>query len=165
MQRLGVLLAKAAIFWPCAGFCIWWAYSMRAQVHGGNHTFLQAVGLTIEMSFLTTVLTSIVWIASPRIHRQATWIGPAVKTAFETALVLILYTAAVLLWRDNWTPKKGMSDAAAFMPIVGHVNAEFFSEFGGLEYLVAVAPWVSVLSGVLTAAFDFLQKQRPVKNS
>src|ERR1700730_10206238 len=86
MQRLGVLLAKAAIFWPCAGFCIWWAYSMRAQVHGGNHTFLQAVGLTIEMSFLTTVLTSIVWIASPRIHRQATWIGPAVKTAFETAL-------------------------------------------------------------------------------
>jgi hypothetical protein len=86
-----------------------------------------------------------------------------VKTVLETGVVLALYTVAVIAWREHWTPEKGMSESAAFMPFVGHINAAFFSDFLWLEYLVAVVPFVSVLSGVLTSAFDFLQRPQQLK--
>jgi len=57
-----------------------------------------------------------------------------------------------------------MSDSAAFMPFVGHINAAFFSDFLWLEYIVAVIPFVSLLSGVLTPG-DFLQRPEQLKKS
>ena len=114
------------------------------------------------MAVLTTCLVSIVWIVSPYIHRSQRRIGLAIKTALETWLILALYTSAVFMWRDHWNPAKGMSEETAFMPIIGHVNAAFFAEFGWLEYFIAVVPAMSVLSGILTSTMDFLQRQRQI---
>lgn len=158
-----VLMVKAAIFLPCCSICLWWAYSMGAQVQDGVYTYGEAVRLAIQMSLLTTGLTATVWIVSPYAHKQVTRISLAVKTVLETGVVLALYTAAVIAWRQHWTPERGMSDSAAFMPFVGHINATFFSDFLWLEYLVAVVPFVSLLSGVLTPAFDFLQRSHQLK--
>jgi hypothetical protein len=108
---------------------------------------------------LTTCLTAVVWIASSYIHKRVTWLSLGIKTALETGGVLILYTAAVLAWRNNWTHEKGMSDSAAFLPFVGHINAAFFSDFLWLEYLVAVVPLMSLLSGILTVATSKFDKR------
>jgi len=70
----------------------------------------------------------------------------------------------VIVLRQHWTAEKGMSDSAAFMPFVGHINAAFFSDFLWLEYIVAVIPFVSLLSGVLTPG-DFLQRPEQLKKS
>jgi hypothetical protein len=155
--RLFAIIAKAAILLPLGSLCIWWAYSMNQSVAGGAHNFRQALLLTIEMSGITTALTALVWIVSPYLHKQQTWIGLAIKTTVETGLILILYTAAVFAWRQNWTPAKGLTEDAAFMPVLGHVNAEFFSDFLWLEYLVAVIPLVSILSGVLSSCSIFFK--------
>lgn len=135
---------------------------MPAAIHGGAYSFDQALHLVFEMSGITTALVSIVWLLSPLIHKQQTWIGLAVKTGLETGLVLLFYTVAVLLWRGMWGNINWLQklDASGFMPIVGSVNAEFFMEFLWLEYLVCVTPLMALLSGLLTPSFDFLQKQR-----
>ena len=52
-----------------------------------------------------------------------------------------------------------MSDSAAFLPFVGHINAAFFSDFLWLEYLVAVVPLMSLLSGILTVATSKFDKR------
>jgi len=135
---------------------------MSSTVNGGFYSHNEALRLVTEMAVLTTCLVSIVWIVSPYIHRSQRRIGLAIKTALETWLILALYTSAVFMWRDHWNPAKGMSEEAAFMPIIGHVNAAFFAEFGWLEYFIAVVPAMSVLSGILTSTMDFLQRQRQI---
>ena len=112
LGRSLALALKAGIFALCCSVCIWWAYSMGAP--GSFRTHHEAALLTIQMAMLTTCLTTVVWIASPYIHKRVTWLSLGIKTALETGGVLILYTAAVLAWRNNWTPEKGMSDSAAF---------------------------------------------------
>jgi hypothetical protein len=37
-------------------------------------------------------------------------------------------SSVVFIWRQHWTPAEGMTEEAAFMPFVGHVNAAFFAE-------------------------------------
>lgn len=163
MRKAIVIAAKAAIFIPCCAWWLWWSYSMHAVVDGGFYSHHEALRLVIEMSLLTTCFVVIVWLVSPYIHRSQSRIGLAIKTALETWLVLALYTSAVFIWRDHWTPAKGMSEGAAFMPIIGHVNAAFFAEDGWLEYFIAVIPAMSVLSGILTSSMDSLQRPRQVK--
>lgn len=138
---------------------------MSAFIHGGRYGYREALHLTITMAGITTTLCGVVWLSSPILHRKQTWIGLALKTTLETGVMLFLYTAAVVWWRDQWTPEKGMTDAAAFMPIVGHINAAFFAEYGFLEFLVVVTPLVAILSGVLTPAFDFLQRPHQLKSA
>jgi hypothetical protein len=119
---------------------------------GNFYTYNEAVLLTIQMALLTTCLTAVVWIVSPYVHKNLNRISLGVTTVVETVIVLALYTAVVFAWRQNWRPEKGLSESAAFMPFVGHINAAFFSDFLWLEYLVAVVPLMSLLSGILTAA-------------
>ena len=157
LSRSLTLALKAGIFALCCSVCIWWAYSMGAP--GSFRTHHEAALLTIQMAMLTTCLTAVVWIASSYIHKRVTWLSLGIKTALETGSVLILYTAAVLAWRNNWTPEKGLSESAAFLPFVGHINAAFFSDFLWLEYLVAVVPLMSLLSGILTVATSKFDKR------
>jgi hypothetical protein len=165
-RRLGALVAvvtKAAVLLPLGSVCIWWAYSMNRVVGGGEYTPRQAFLLTVAMSGLTTTLAAVVWIVSPFLHKRQTWLGLAFKTAIETGAILCLYTAVVFARRQSWTPAKGLTEEAAFMPVLGHLNAAFFSDFLWLEYLMAVVPFVSILSGVLTSMVDALQSQRQLK--
>lgn len=116
-----------------------------------------ARSLTFKMSFIMTAFASVIWLASPHIHNQQRWVRLAIKTALETAAILAIYGVAVVAWRQNWTPEKGLTEAAAFGPILGHVNAEFFAEYGFLEYFIFVVPLVAVISGLLSSSFDFIQ--------
>ena len=113
LGRLFTVLAKAAIILPLGSFCIWWGYSMSRAVGGGVHNFRQAVLLTVAMSGVTTTLAAVVWTISPFLHKRQTWIGLAIKTTVETGLILIIYTAVVFVWRQNWTPTQGLSEEAA----------------------------------------------------
>jgi hypothetical protein len=163
MHRVLVILAKYVILVACSAISIWWAYSMSLQVKDGVLPFLEARRLVVELSVLTAALSAAVWIANPLVHRQGTWIKLAVTITLETALILILYTAAVFVWRDHWNPADGMSEPAQFMPIVGHVNAQFFSDFLWLEYLCVVVPIVSLVSGALSLSFTSLQSPQHIK--
>jgi hypothetical protein len=165
LHALATVIVKAAVLLPLGFVCIWWAYSMNRAVGGGAHSLRQAMLLTVAMSGVTTALAAVVWITSPFLHKSQTWLGLAFKTAFETGLILCLYTAVVFACRQSWTPAKGLTEEAAFMPVLGHVNAAFFSDFLWLEYLFAVVPVVSILSGALTSVFDVLQKQRQLKST
>jgi hypothetical protein len=123
------------------------------MVKGGVYSFSQALFLAFKLSVLTTILTSLVWLLSPLFHKQQSKLELAIKTAVESGLILIIYTAVVFFWRQQWSPEKGMSEAGAFIPFLHHVNAEFFSEFLWMEYLVCVVPVVAILSGILTWSF------------
>ncbi len=167
-RGLGALVAvitKAVVLLPLGSVCIWWAYSMNRAVGGGAYTLRQAILLTVAMSGLTTTLAAVVWIVSPFLHKRQTWLGLAFKTSLETGAILCLYTAVVFEWRQNWTPAKGFTEEAAFMPVLGHLNATFFSDFLWLEYLIAVVPFVSILSGVLMSLFDSLQSQHQLEST
>jgi hypothetical protein len=158
-------IVKAAIFMPCATGCLWWVYSMRAAIHGGSYAFSEALHLTIAMAGITTVLCGMVWLLSPILHKKQTWFRLALWTALETGVVLAFYTGLVYWWREQWTPEKGLTDGAAFLPVVGHINAAFFSDFLFLEFLMVVTPLMAILSGVLTPAFDFLQRPHQLKRA
>jgi len=66
----------------------------------------EAVLLTIQMALLTTCLTAVGWIVSPYVHKNLDGIPLGVTTGVETVAVLALYTAVVLVWRQNWRPEK-----------------------------------------------------------
>jgi hypothetical protein len=111
------------------------------------------------MAAIVTCLTMVVWFLAPRIHRQLGRAVFALAVALETAAATLAYVAIVLAWRESWTPAQGLTESAAFMPILGHVNAEFFAEAGFLEFLIVVIPFVALLSGILTFGFALLERK------
>lgn len=58
-----------------------------------------------------------------------------------------------------------MTDSAAIGPIVGPVNAEFFAEYGFLEYFIVVVPLASVVSGLLSASIDCIRVRRQLRTA
>jgi hypothetical protein len=72
----------------------------------------------------------------------------------ESAAILSVYTGALLVRREIWTQSQGVNDSAMFLPLVGPVNAVFFSESGWLTFLIFVIPvaqtlhWKSVTADV-----------------
>jgi hypothetical protein len=86
LRRVLTLLIKAAIFLPFCSICVWSAYSMGAQIHGGVYTYSEAVRLAIQMSLLTVGLTATVSSSdqNPSFKGQAmliTWPPPAARNA------------------------------------------------------------------------------------
>jgi hypothetical protein len=136
---------------------------MSAGIHGGAYAYGEALHVTVAMAGITTVLCGIVWLLSPLLHKKQTLLGLALRTTLEAGLMMALYTGLVVWWRDQWTPQKGMTETTAFMPIIGHINAAFFSDFLFVEFLIVVTPLLAVLAGVLTPAFDFMRRPRQLK--
>jgi hypothetical protein len=134
---------------------------MGKQIKDGVYPVSEAISLTIEMSALITALTVIAWLLSGRIRRNATRIGRSVIAAIGTLTILSLYTYVVETWRDHWTPEKGLTESAAFMPVLGHMNAAFFADFGWLGYLLVVVPLAALLSGSITWLLYASKKYEP----
>lgn len=154
------LILKAALLLPVCSAYLWWAYSMGSQGRDGSPPIPDAVPLVLEMGCVVTALTVIAWVIGKRLHRRMGLVGTTIGTTLETAVILFAYTALVLAWREGWTPARGMSESAAFLPILGHINAEFFGNEGFWEFLIVVLPFISLLSGVLTFGFEFIHKRR-----
>ena len=163
MRNILAIILKVVVPWLCSFGMLWWAYSMAARSNEGYYTRSEAVRLTAEMALVTTVLVCIVWLASPFFHREQTWLRLAVKTAVESAGILVLYTTVVMVWRNSWKPEKGLTDSAQFGPVVGHLNAQFLSDFGWLQYIVIIVPPVALMAGVLVPSLDFLCSRRQLR--
>jgi hypothetical protein len=153
------VIVKAAVLFPACSAFLWWESSMGLQGRDGWPPIPDALQLVLEMGGILTFLTVIVWLIAPRIHRRISLSGLAIRTTLETAAILLAYVALVCVWRDTWTPARGMTESAAFMPFLGHVNAEFLAEVGPIGFAIAVVPFVAILSGVLTFGVEFLQRK------
>jgi hypothetical protein len=155
------LFAKSLTFVFCCSILIWWSQSMSAQIKDGEYPVSEAISLTIEMSALMTILTVVAWLSTARVRRSTTRIGRSLVAATGTLIILILYTSAVVAWRQHWTPGKGLTESAAFIPVLGHMNAAFFADYGWLGYLFVVAPLASLISGLITWLFYVPRKSNP----
>lgn len=148
------MLAVARILLPsfflfywgiCAGV-LWWAYDISPLIHGGYYERHQALLLVAKMALVVTILTSVVWVFILRRRRNGN-AGIAAWTAiWQTALVMAAYAVFVLGWRQfSGTP----ASDNAFVPVLGHINSHFFSEAGGLIFLLDVTPVMGCISGTL----------------
>jgi predicted neutral ceramidase superfamily lipid hydrolase len=143
------LVAFLCLTWGLCALVIWWAYDMQAFIRGGFYRYPDALSLVVKMGLIVTVLVGIVWLAprrrtDPPQASQLVW-----NVAWKTVLILIAYGLIVVIRRQLWTPSQGISDSAMFLPFIGHVNGQFFSEFRWLSYLFVVVPIVGCLSGTL----------------
>lgn len=148
-RRIATLIVCFGIYWCLSGAVLWWMYDIDPLIRGGFYERNQALVLVSKMGLIISVLTTIVWLlAKWRPAGLPRW-RLGWKVAWKTAVILTAYALIVLLRRQLWTPSQGMNDYAAFLPIVGHVNGQFLSEFGWLSFLLQVVPTVALLSGVL----------------
>ncbi len=134
--------------WCVSGAVLWWVYDMAMQIGGGHYGRNEALRYVAEMGLITTVLTALVWI-QVGMGMGGRRPGPLWNVTWKTAAIQIGYTFIVVLRRQLWTPSQGMSDNSAFLPIVGHVNGRFFSEFLWVAFLVQVIPILALVSGAL----------------
>ncbi len=143
------LLAFLCLLWCLCGFVIWWAYDTKALINGGYYRESEAFFLVAKMGLIITVLVGIVWLlVLRRVAAERAW-RLAWNVAWKTALVLLAYALIVVARRQFWTPSQGLGDSPMFLPLVGHVNGAFFSEFRWLSFVFVVVPIVGSFSGLL----------------
>jgi hypothetical protein len=163
MKVAGVLLLKCCVAMIVASLAIWWAYSMNSFISGGAVSFSAARLLTIELAVIMCFLLLPVQVLPALLWRKRSrlWIG---MCTFGLAfIVLFLYAAYVWEWREHWDISKGLSENAAFGPIVGHINAFFFKEFMGLAYVIAVVPIVSISVAIMSLVGSGLEDRSSVE--
>jgi hypothetical protein len=143
------LLILAGTYWLLSSTVLWLAYDIGAQIRGGYYNQSQALALVAKMSLIVTVLTSAIWLSTnPRKLKVVGWrVGLGV--AWKTWVLLMVYVLVVLMRRQLWSPSQGNNDGAMFLPIVGHTNAQFLSEFRWLSFLIQVIPILGFISGGL----------------
>jgi len=155
------LLAFLCLTWGLCAVVVWWAYDMQAVIQGGGLRYLDALSLVLKMSLIVTVLVGTVWLALSRLTDPYRSWRLVWSVAWKTALVLIGYGFVVVIRRQLWTPSQGTSDSSMFLPFIGHVNGEFFSEFRWLSYVFVVVPIVGCLSGALYYFHSSLLRSLP----
>lgn len=150
MANIAIMFSKMFAYWIAGCVLLWVAYGMSIQVDNANRTKLLALELVMGMSLIISVLTVGAWLFYLRISKESKtlWMRNA-KVFLCTAVILTAYLTIVLVRRNLWTQKQGMSVYAQFLPVVGRINAEFFSEFNWLTYLTEIIPVMSLFSAVL----------------
>lgn len=116
---------------------------------GGSESKSQASVRVEEMGAILTLLVVAVILVNGRLKAKRSLFKSAWSVGWKVVLVLLGYGVLVESWREFWTPARGLSDTAMFLPVVGSVNARFFAEVGWLIYLFQVAPLLSIISVVL----------------
>lgn len=84
---------------------------------------------------------------------------------WKTCAILTLYVVVVLIRRNLWDASQGINDYAIFLPIVGHVNGMFLSEYWWLTFLTQVIPIVGLISGGLYLLRDWIEVSRKIKGT
>lgn len=144
-----LLLLFMVTYWVLSGVVLWCAYDIEMQIGGGYYKLRQAIANVAAMGLIITILTGLVWFQVTRNKNQKMrgWLSWSVT--WKTAVCLIVYTSIVVVWRQSWTPRRGLSDSSMFLPVIGYINARFFSEAGPLIFLVYVVPIIALISGLL----------------
>jgi hypothetical protein len=143
------LIVLLPIFWLASCGALWWFYDIGPLIRDGYFNRSQALTLVFEMGLILTILTTAAWIWSTRVAKEKALLKSWWSAAWKTFLILFVYMFAVLLRREVWTQSQGINDYAMFLPLVGRVNATFFSELRWLSFLIQVIPCMGVLSGAL----------------
>jgi hypothetical protein len=149
MKIFGALVLKSFAVMACAWLAIWWAYSMKSRISGGYFSSGEARLLTAQMASIVCLLLLPVQALAPYMRRKRSKLWITFGTFGAALAVLLLYPGFVWWWREHWDISKGLSENAAFGPVLGHLNATFLSGFDGLAYAVGVAPPVSAIAAVL----------------
>ena len=150
-RQIGALvLVGLAIFlainWAASCLVLWFAYGYQISDYPREDVLTSMW----KMGLIITVLTCVVWLLADR--KKATrrgWKGRGWNVIWKTCAILTLYVAVVLIWRNTWDASQGINEYAMFMPIVGHVNGQFLSEYLWLIFLIQVIPFVGLISGGL----------------
>jgi hypothetical protein len=134
------------LYWSISAAVLWWAYDISPLIRGGYYERQQALVLVMKMALIVTVLTGVLWSFLIRLRKNDNARQGALAAALLTALVLAGYAIVVIGWRQfSGTP----ASDNAFVPIVGSINSHFFSEAGGLSFVLNVAPIMGCISGIL----------------
>jgi hypothetical protein len=158
MKTFFALLMKCFAVAICSWAALWWAYSMNSRIAGGYFSAREARLLTSEMAGIICLLLLPVQALAPIFHRGKGKLWISIAVLFESFLVLLLYSGFVWWWRENWDISKGLSENAAFGPLVGHVNATFFSGFDGLAFMIGVIPAAAGSAAILAITGSRLEK-------
>jgi hypothetical protein len=136
------------LYWVISAVVLWWAYSISAEIRGGYYEKHQALELVVKMGLVITVLTSLVWLFRMVRDKSGVVMRRAWTAAWQTALILIVYAAAILARLEFGGFSSPLPDSA-FLPVLGALNSHFFSEASSLIFLSMVTPIVACVSGLL----------------
>jgi hypothetical protein len=142
-----VLLIFICANWAICCLVIWWRYQINLLIRRGSYQRNEALSVVGKMSLIVTILTAGVWLFVRYRNRSGSQWRLVWSVVWKTAIVLILYVFIVLVRRQFWTPSQG--DDSAFLPLVGHINGEFLSEFLWVIFLLEVVPIMAFVSGLL----------------
>ena len=145
-RRVIIFLISLCLNWCLSGVVLWLAYDISPFIKGGAYSQNQALLMVAEMGLRITILTAIIWILTARQKLSRSGWRAGWNVAWRTALVLAVYAVVVLARRQLWKPDQGINDWAMFL---GYVNARFFSEVGGISFLIEVVPTLACISGAL----------------
>jgi hypothetical protein len=158
LASTAAVLAFLGFYWFLSCATLWWAYSVGQEIEGGYFQRSEAITVVAKMGLIATTLTAVAWLSLRlRVKRRSAWRTVWAAT-WRTAIVMVAYTALVVVRRYLWTPSQGTSGYSMFLPIVGRVNSKFFSEFNWLSFLLVFTPIISVISGCLYYALDRVSK-------
>ncbi len=149
--RIGLLLMLLSVYWCVAGTALWWSYDIGPLIRGGHYERGQAVAIVAKMGLIITVLTSAVWLLEMRRKTGGSSWRIGWSIGWKTAVFLLAYAIIVVTRRHLWNPSQGVSDNVMFLPLVGSVNGNFFSEAGPLSFVLEIVPIMGCVSGFLYA--------------
>jgi hypothetical protein len=149
IRRIAARLIVWVIYWFLSAVVLWWAYDTNALIRGGFYQRNEAIVFVSKLALIIAVLALPIWmVRDRRLTRDSAW-RPGWRVAWRTALVLVGYAALVVGRRQLWASDQGVSDYVMFLPIIGHVNGRFFSEFLWLVFVFQVIPITALASGAL----------------
>lgn len=142
-------IVSGALMWVICCLLLWWLYDLSPTVAHGSETKGTALIRVTEMGCIIVALTVAARFIRPQSNENRSAVRAGWSLCWKTALLLFGYGFLVVLWRQSWTPARGTNDDAMFLPILGRVNAAFFSEVGWIIYFVELVPILTVIAGVL----------------
>ena len=114
LTALAGILCLAMYYLVCS--CVlWWAYDFGALIQGGYFSSRYAVVNVLEMGLIVAVLTTVAWVWAAHTIHESRRIRLLWGAAWRTLTVLLLYSVAVLVKRETWTPQQGTNDSAMFV--------------------------------------------------
>jgi len=160
LRRSSLWFASLTIHWLFACGALWWFYDIGPLIRDGVFNLGEATSRVIKMGLIVTILTTAAWLWMIRVEQKEKLLRLWWSATWRTLLLLFLYFLAVMFRREMWTQSQGINEDAMFLPIVGHINGFFFSEFRWLGFLIQVIPLMGILSGILFCSQVRLGRRR-----
>lgn len=148
-SKLVRTLGFGALLWVVSCLLLWWLYDLSPAVAHGSESKRTPLIRVAEMGCIIVALTVTARFISRRSNERRSAMKAGWSLCWKAALLLFAYGLLVLVWRQSWTPSRGTNDDAMFLPVLGRVNAAFFSEVGWIIYFVELVPILTVIAGLL----------------